>query len=132
MNKHDIHLIGISKFIKKGLTVVQSSLIFKQTSEEWKNIHDVDVDKIYCYINNEGKDIYAIGRLKSCCGPWLSVSCRSLRKKGYIAFDFNDEIEIPYGSGMKTAYRVLFSDTPKYEYDEEARHPVAYFEKYFK
>lgn len=127
MTKHEKFQLGVSRLVKTGLTAIQSSLIYKQTDPEWEEKED-----IYCYLNKDGTDIYAMKRLGRCCGPSLSVSCRALRKKGYIAFDLNDEIEVQYGSGVKTAYRVLFSNTPKYKYDPEERHPVAYFERYFK
>lgn len=113
MTRNEKYKLGVSKFIKKGLTLVQSGILYKQTDPEWE-----EKDEIYCYLNKDDKEIYIIKRLGSCCGPWLSVSCRILRRKGYAEFNFDDTIEADYMGGKRTAYRVVFTSEPEVVYNE--------------
>lgn len=109
MNKlqRETYLEDVYSFLRKGLTLVQASLMVKQTKPEY----DMK-ENIYRYLNKDNKETYVIKRLGKCCGPWLSVSCRKLNKKGFIKFDFSDTIDVEY-MGMKVeAHRVIFESNP--------------------
>ncbi|QQG34076.1 hypothetical protein ZPAH1_orf00314 [Aeromonas phage ZPAH1] len=109
MNKlqREIYQKDVSFLVRKGLTIQQASLVVKQTKPEY----DMQ-ENIYRYFNKDNKETYVIQRLGKCCGPWLSVSCRKLNKKGFIKFDFSDIIYVEY-MGMKVeAHRVIFESVP--------------------
>lgn len=92
-------------FRQNGLTQHQIRLIEKQV--------EIGDDHIFTYINKDGKDIYYFERLGQCCGPWLSVTCRALKKKGFISVDKREKGSLLYLGNVVESFRVVFYKDPK-------------------